>query len=125
MTWGDLPANGWELLGVVVVAIAGITIAWINGRKADTKLGQLEQKTDAVSKQLSNGQKTLMRDDLVEVRDTVLCLRATLEALSGTVERIENRQVSAAGQLGALTARVDDLAADLRKCPLHINPNAA
>lgn len=111
--------EAWVFLGVCVTALCGVVVALINHRKTASKIEGVAVDAKATRNQVSNGQSTLMRDDLVAVRDTVLCLKATLTQLGHSMGRMEDRQVSVAAQIGGLTARVDELSRDIAACPAH------
>lgn len=111
--------EAWVFLGVCVTALCGIVVAFLEQRKSNTKIATVAQDVKATRNQVSNGHTTLMRDDLVQTRDIVLCIKGQLTGLARSVEVIQERQIHASQEVAEIRERVSGLTDDIQNCPLR------
>jgi hypothetical protein len=120
---GQMPTSTfelWYLLGALFIAgVTSVVTSWIQNLRQGPKLKQVAEDTAATKNQVSNGQKTLMRDDVVETRDLVLCLRGKIDGLIRSVEVIQERQIHTEQEVAEIRERVSGLTDDIQNCPLR------
>lgn len=120
---GTMPTSTFELYyllgGLVIAAVTSVLTAWIQNHRQGPKLQQVAEDTAATKNQVSNGQTTLMRDDLVQTRDIVLCIRGQLTGLARSVEVIQERQIHTSQEVAEIRERVSGLTDDIQNCPLR------
>lgn len=120
---GQMPTSTfelWYLLGALFIAgVTSVVTSWIQNLRQGPKLKQVAEDTAATKNQVSNGHKTLMRDDVVETRDLVLCLRGKIDGLIRSVEVIQERQIHTEQEVAEIRERVSGLTDDIQNCPLR------
>ena len=121
-----MPTSQFELFyllgALIIAAVVSVLTAWLQNRRQGPQLQQVADDAAATKNQISNGQKTLMRDDVVQTRDLVLCLRGKIDSLIRSVEVIQERQIHASQEVAEIRERVRDLSDDVDNCPQRRAP---
>ena len=127
----ELPESTIELWGLagygIIGLITAIATAWATSRFARGKVATIGKDVAALGKQVSNGQTTLMRDDLMATKraaestsEAVIGITASLGSLTRVVEQMQRQQIRTAGEIGGVRAQIGGLSEDVQALEKHV-----